>query len=262
MSIRLRALLPWVLLLALGAQAQTPAPAKPDSKPDAKADPKADAAAEAAAAMERAKRMAAGPMRVILEASKARRREPEANPAPADANSVRPVATRSIAAAEPAPRQATAPAPATVVSEAPPAPAVTTPASTPVSTQITLNSESLQNRSAVPVPGLDRQAVEPTPPPAAAPLSLPALPQGPVKPRLINRVDPDVAQRLLDDLGRNAVIPVDLSIRANGTVAQVTVVANVPARLQRAIVVALEQWRFDPLPSDRVHRIELLFNAE
>jgi hypothetical protein len=63
-------------------------------------------------------------------------------------------------------------------------------------------------------------------------------------------------------MGRNAVVLVDLSLRANGTVANVAMVTAVPGRMQRVLSAVLEQWRFDPLPSDRVHRIELVFNGE
>ena len=49
---------------------------------------------------------------------------------------------------------------------------------------------------------------------------------------------------------------------AIGKVAAVGMVTNVPARVQRVVIGALEQWRFEPLPSDRVHRVELLFNGD
>jgi len=216
------------LSLSLGVHAQGTAPAKSD----AKADPKAE---EAAAAMERAKRLAAGPMRVILEASKGKRAAAEA-PA-ADGATPRPVAA-----------PAAAPEPAAV------------------STQITLSAGALQGPSmTAPVPGIERTSV-------AAPAAMPSLPaalallakpaDALAKPKIISRVDPDLPPRLLDDLGRNAVVAVDLSIRADGSVGGVGLVTIVPPRVQRLVVAALEQWRFEPLPSDRVHRIELVFNGE
>lgn len=115
-----------------------------------------------------------------------------------------------------------------------------------------------------PVPGLERATSTATLPSLATPTpaALPTLPEAVAKPRLVSRVDPDLPQRMLDDLGRNAVLAVDLSIRANGTVGGVAMVTAVPARVQRALTAALEQWRFDPLPSDRVHRVELVFNND
>jgi hypothetical protein len=260
-SIRQWALAPLALLLTVGVHAQTAAPAKSD----AKADPKAEAAA---AAMERAKRMAAGPMRVILEASKGKRVPAEAVAAPAaDSNSVRTVATRAAVVPEAAARAA--PAAQVNAAETVPAPAAAAPAPAPtanaVTTQITLNSESLQGQSVANVPSLERAAsaaaaVMPNLP--AASMVLPKVADALVKPKLINRVDPELSQRLLDDLGRNAVVSVDLSLRADGSVAGVVFVTSVSTRVQRAVAAALEQWRFEPLASDRVHRVELIFNGE
>ncbi len=259
-----------VMLSVLSASAQT---AKPD------------AAAEAAAAMERAKRQASGPMRVILEASKARRKgnEPEAPPA-AETASVRPVAVRSAAAAAAAPAAApagaaTALGSATLVSQAPagapamaePA-AVAAPVAAPVAAAVvksapvltTLSSEALQTKSVLaPVPGLEltRAAAEPAPPLASS-AAIPSLAAGPARVKLVNRVDPEVPQRLLDELGRNALVLVDLGIRADGSVSAVTLAGPAPRSLLRWLVAALEQWQFEPLPAARVHRIELLFNGE
>lgn len=255
-----------VMLSVLSASAQT---AKPD------------AAAEAAAAMERAKRQASGPMRVILEASKARRKgnEPEAPPA-AETASVRPVAVRSAAAAAAAPAAApagaaTALGSATLVSQAPAgAPAMAEPAAVaaPVAAAVvksapvltTLSSEALQTKSVLaPVPGLEltRAAAEPAPPLVSS-AAIPSLAAGPARVKLVNRVDPEVPQRLLDELGRNALVLVDLGIRADGSVSAVTLAGPAPRSLLRWLVAALEQWQFEPLPAARVHRIELLFNGE
>jgi hypothetical protein len=33
-------------------------------------------------------------------------------------------------------------------------------------------------------------------------------------------------------------------------------------QLQRALTTAMEQWRFDPLPTQRQHRVELVFNPD
>ncbi len=254
-SIRLWALAPLAMSLALGVHAQTAASAKPD----AKADPKAD---EAAAAMERAKRQAAGPMRVILEASKGKRpaAEPAAAPPVSDSASVRTVASRSPLTPEITVRSV--PAPQAAAPEPAPAPLVPAPAASPVSTQVTLSSESLRSPGMATVPGLERATAAAVPNLSAAQLTLPQLMDAKAKPKLVSRVDPELPQRLLDDLGRNAVVAVDLTIRANGTVASVGMVTAVPQRLQRAVTSALEQWRFEPLASDRVHRIELVFNGE
>jgi len=259
-----------VLLTAASAGAQT---AKPESAADA-----------ASAAMERAKRQAAGPMRVILEASKSRRKNAEADspsPSPSPSPSVgspptadsslRAVASRSAAtmptlAATPAPAPNSAPTWAAVPAPAPAAQPAVVAAPPPATlvTQITLNSEALQGKgAAAPVPGLEGMAAAPVGLGLlAGAAALPALGAGPTRVRLINRVDPDLGPRQLDDLGRNAVVNVELTIRADGTVGAVALVPPTPRGIQRAVVAALEQWRFEPLPSERLHRVQLLFNRE
>ena len=221
--------------------------------------------------MERARRQAAGPLRVILEASKPRRKAAESEPptAAAEASSVRQITTRAPAASPaPAPivaaaapesitRSVAAPPPVTVA----PPPAV----APPVVTEITLSSEILQNKAAAgPVAALQTTGVA-SAAPLAAPLpntalSVPAMPAELVRPKLVSRVDPELSQRAFDDMGRNAVVRVDMTIRADGSVAAVTPVGNVPRSFLRALVGALEQWRFEPLPQQRVHRVELVFN--
>ena len=254
-----------ILLAAASAGAQS---AKPETAAEA-------AAAAASAAMERAKRQAAGPMRVILEASKSRRKTAEPDtptPQPAEASSVRAVAsrtatptaaatvpeaiTRSVSVAQPAP------APAPVTAAVASAPAV--PALSGVVTQMTLSSEALQGKGAsTPVPGLEgvSGAIAAAPLPTST-LALPTLSVGPARVKLMTRVDPQVAQRQLDDMGRNAIVTVDLNIRADGSVSAVTLVPPLPRGIQRAVVAALELWRFEPLTSDRVHRVQLIFNPE
>lgn len=113
-----------------------------------------------------------------------------------------------------------------------------------------------------PGPGLEVSAAAPVGLALPTGAVLPSLDIGPARVKLINRVDPDLGQRQLDDLGRNAVVAVDLTIRADGSVASVAMIGQPARGLQRALSAALEQWRFEPLPSQRVHRVELLFNTQ
>lgn len=112
------------------------------------------------------------------------------------------------------------------------------------------------------MPSLEATAAAPVGLALPAGAALPTLGVGPAKVKLKNRVDPELGQRQLDDLGRNAIVTVDLTIRADGSVASVAMVSTPPRGLQRPLLAALQQWRFEPLPSERVHRVELLFNAE
>lgn len=283
----------WLLVMA-SAFAQ---PAKPD------------ATAEAAAAMERARRQAAGPMRIILEASKARRKAGEAEPAVAAAPAVKSVAARTAAAAA-----APAAAPATVVSEARPQlvsaapngdagrvalrsePLNTPPPAAPVEAEQTvqdgvkesstgsagvLSSNVLQSRPvSAPVPSLQGGTQLPVPgmslvQPAALPTATPssAMPAAATvasastaavedRPRLLSMIEPDLTVRMLDQLGRNATVLVDLTLRADGSVASMALVGPASRQLERALAPTLEQWKFAPMASGRVHRVELVFNPD
>jgi hypothetical protein len=239
-----------LLAIAVPAAAQT---AKPD------------AAAEAAAAMERARRQAAGPMRIILEASNARRKagEPDvAASAPTPASGARPTVARAVAA-RPAISAAETEAASSLPVTPSAAPAETRPEPVVAVSQLRSSSVSLQGKSAAAsVPGLEATgaAAQATALPATAP-NLPRLAPIETRPKLLSKTEPEMAQRLLDELGSNAIVPVDLTIRADGTVAAVTLLGSVPRGLQRVLITALEQWRFEPLPRETVHRIELVFNT-
>jgi hypothetical protein len=220
----------------VAAQTAAPAAAPKDAK-DAKAEAEA-------AAMERARRLAANPMRVILEASRVRRRADGEAPPPAPVAGVAPVAavaaaaTATVAPTEVIPRAAPAPAPREAAT---PEPAI-------------MSSDLAQARSApTSAPAL---TLEPVARPVAA--LAPEL----ARPTLITRVDPDPPARLLTDLSANTVITADLTIKPDGSVSQVVLVTPNTRSLGRYVITALQQWRFAPLPGERVWRVDLVFRAE
>ena len=226
--------------------AQTAAPAAPKDTKEAK-----DAKVEAeTAAMERARRLAANPMRVILEASRVRRRADGETPPPAPVTGGVPLAAAAAAAtaapaevtprAVPAPREAAAPEPAIMSSDL--AQARSAPASAPA-----LALETVARPVTASVPALAPMAV-----------LAPEL----ARPTLITRVDPDPPARLLTDLAPNTVITADLTITPDGSVSQVVLVTPNTRSLGRYVTTALQQWRFAPLPGERVWRVDLVFRAE
>jgi hypothetical protein len=246
------------LLMAVGPACAQQAAAKPDS-------------AEAKAAMERAQRMADNPMRVILQASKIKRKGNEADtPEPVvDPASVRRTAARS--GAEPAARDAsTAPVGASTRPAAPPpsvvataSPAVATPAPAPEPPPArVMPSALLATSAASSVPSLEAaQPLEAAPvtTKAVAPQAIPIVPAN-VRPTLVTMVEPEIPVRLLSDSGRVGEIFADLSLREDGTVAAVTLLPPVPRSWARYISAALEKWRFEALPVARVHRVQLVFD--
>jgi hypothetical protein len=225
--------------------AQAPAPAK-----DAKETKEAKEAREAAEAMERARRLAANPLRLIQEASRVRRRS---DGEPAVAPVAAPAAAAPVAAAAASPEPvARAAVPPTRDAAAPEAPVAV------------MNSDLVQARTPPEAaPPLDAQALpRPLQPanvslPALAPL-LPGL----SRPTLVSRVDPELPPRVLVELEPNTAVLADLTIRPDGSVSEVAIASPNGRPLARYIVPALQQWRFEPLPSQRQWRVELLFRAE
>ena len=193
--------------------------------------------------MERARRQASNPLRMILESSRGRRKSVDGDGAEGtEAPRPRSGGTRAAVAA-----------PAGAASVLPPP--------EPANVMVTLSSAALQGPSlASPVAAL------PWVPTAGAPPELPSVAGSlPVlvllAPKLVSVVEPVLSLQLLEDAGRFAELPVDLTIRADGSVALVVVAVSAPRLLVRAVGTALEQWRFEPLPSERVHRVNLVFNA-
>lgn len=236
-------LLAWAVLQQAQAQAQAPA-----REPVAAASPYEILAAELTA-MQRAQRQAAAPMRMILEAGKPRRQGNEAEP-PAPVAAVAP----TISALQSPPQRATA--------------AVNAPlgrADAGTATSLKLNGDVLQGMTAgSAVAAIDAASLVTAV--SARPGAAPELSELRAalleKPRLMSKVDPDIPLRLLLDLGSVAEVLADLTIRADGSVAAVLLLPPVPRQIARHVVAALEQWRFDPLPAERVHRVQLVFNTE
>jgi hypothetical protein len=240
-----------LLVLACGARAD---------------EARAPTEAEAAAAMERAKRLAANPMLRILEASKVRRRvvEPDVGETTADvAGARRSAATAGAAlvavtalgdgAVAPAARTAAAATPAAAAAE--PAPGI--------AAQATLSSWALQARSALTsVPALEGAGnLAPVATQAQA-LPEPTLPAALVPtPRLVTMVEPEVPPRLLANFGAAVEVTAELTIRPDGRVASVTVPSASNRALHRYVVDALLQWVYEPLPSEQVLRVQLVFGA-
>ena len=220
-----------VFALALPAAAW-PQAAKPDH---------AEAAA-AAAAMERAQRLASNPLRVILEAGKIRRRAGDGKPADSE--------TTSIAAAPAA-------APHVAAAAAPPG----KPADAPHAI-LTVGS-TLTSAGSTAVAGLDDASMARNIAPlasAAAPLA--ALAASLAPPKLVSTVEPVMPARLAEEASRLTEVTAELTILADGSVAEVALQTAVPRGLVRPITAALEQWRFEPLSGTRVHRVQLVFRDE
>jgi hypothetical protein len=199
----------------------------------------ARAKAEAEEAMARARRLAANPMRMIAEAGRIRRRAEEpAAVVPVSAA----IGGQAAAGAEaPAPRNVPPPV------QAAEAQLNSNIASEPVQLATTPGLAAATSRLSLP---------------AAVLPALPVLAAEIPRPTLVHRVNPDVPARLLAELPADTVFVADLTILPDGSVSAVEPVPPVPRSVQRYVVQALQKWRFEPLPSERVWRVELQFRME
>jgi TonB family protein len=230
--------------------AQTTAPARAENKAENKADNKADA--ESAAAMERARRIADNPMRLILEASRRGARGVVVTPVAdaADGSSLR----RTAAGGE---------APAAVVPAVAPPPAATAP-SPPLQQ---LRSELAAAPSgAAPEPTAAQIVPASLPAAATAPVlsALPSLPAAQrlesAAPQLLRMVDPEIPERVVDQAGGRRDVVVEFTIRPDGTTADISLLPPSPRQFQRFVVDAVTQWRYAPLSEARRMRVQIVFN--
>jgi hypothetical protein len=207
--------------------------------------------------MERARRDAANPLRVIQEAarfqqSQRRRAERGEDPAPA------------------APRRATARS--LVVERSDAEPVVESVAAMPsamtaepdVVLMPPASAQAMQVPQIVPPPDPTPTATSALLPQAAerdrgAETTVASTPLPP--PRLMSMVEPAIPQQLRDRLRNLREVFVDLSLRADGSVAAVVIEPGAPPQLRRYVEPALEQWQYAPIGSERMHRVVLVFNT-
>ncbi len=187
-------------------------------------------------------------MRLILDASKPRIKLVAAEVAPAAPAREEPVAI--------------VPRPLTALAVAPSAP-VSAQVSAPVSPSLRLSSEALQSRPAASAtPALETPSAVMAAPTPAPILALPKFAAAMANPKLVSMVEPAVPPRVLDEIGGVTEVIVDLTIRPDGSIASVVLAPSAPRQLHRFVIAALEQWRYEPLPAQRVYRIQLVFNAD
>lgn len=212
--------------------------------------------------LERAQRQAASPMRLILEASRVKRRD-AANAGDAGEGTVQPrSASRSASSGPPA-------------LDAMPTRAAPAPSGTSTSTSnggvgvhaIVVLPTDLPTVAASDAAALQAVAPLVAGPSARAVLVLPELaapapratPGGPA-PQLVSRVEPLVPEIVLETM-RSSEVQVQMLIRADGSVTDVALLPPAPRALLGYVANALERWKYEPLPADRPHQVTLVLHA-
>lgn len=235
------------LCAASGPWAQTPPPAAPVDG--------------------RTARDADNPMRMILEAGKLKLRiKPEADapaaprretPRPRPASAVV-VPADSTAKVQPTPARAAA-------SVAGDASAPATPATTPLvgsqaSSQTASQTASQSASQTAPATSTPASALAPAAELAAAPaVALPATPAAPL--RNILMVEPELPTTLLRRLRGAVEVVVGFTVNRDGSVSEVAVRSSSNPAVDGAVLDAVRQWRYEPLPQARTHAVQLVLRA-
>ncbi|MDN3922623.1 TonB family protein [Roseateles violae] len=185
---------------------------------------------------ERAQRDADKVFQWILKADRIQPSKPAAAPAAA------PVA----AAARKAPSNGAA-------SSRPAAPTAPSPEATPVLAEAGAVEPPTQVALAAP------SVAAPRPEPAAAPA--PAAPEPELPLKLLVKVEPVLPRQLMASLD-SATVQVRFSVQPDGSVQQVEALHSSNRRLTPAVLAAVSQWRFEPIPRARDASVELAFGKD
>ncbi len=193
------------------------------------------------------KRQARSPYRVIIDSNTVKAK-PAAPKEDAGAKTVAkkpPLKTAAPAAAE--------------AGKAAPSPAINPSTSTIVTAQPLLAPAAAVETAAAPQP-----SVESTPAPVAAvvALSTRAAVAKPPPLTLLRRVEPMLSPDLLDNRLNSAKVVVAFTVTASGEVSNLSIASTTDSRLNRAVLRALQAWRYAPIPEPREHMVSFAFATE
>ena len=263
----------------------------------------AQSASDAANAerMERAKRDASNPLRMIIEASSVKRAKPADAAAAAAPAAAAPAAARAPAeGTKAAPERRSAPRTEALAPTAEPmarpeaskSPVVETepvgrpapeagfsdaPARQPPSLATVPAATAGQEPSAAGVPAGPVPTASVTAAPAAAPatavvpaagLAAPVASTAPAQPaaevlaplKLVRYIEPEIPARIRGRLKPSSEVTVAFKVRPDGSVADVGIRQTSARALDPIVIDAVRQWRYDPVPAEREHVVQLVFN--
>lgn len=250
--------------------------AKPAAPPE-----KAASAADEKSVSDRVRRSALSPLRVILEAARLKRASANAEPSTAPAPAAPP--KRAAAPAKAAANVAAAPAVASTPAPAEQVRAVAQDNSASAPSAAAIDSAVLPAApaasAAIPPTAIPPAATTPSAtaaPPAAMP---PASQAGPLatpvrneaaaqaaavatSPLVLHKVAPEIPAAARRRVGPFDELPVQVSVRADGSVADAAVLAVGMRLIESYVVEALKQWRYAPTGQPFTHRFQLVINNE
>ena len=137
----------------------------------------------------------------------------------------------------------------------------TPPLASNTATSTTLTAQPLVAPAAAVETAAEPQlSVESTVAPAAAAVALPAQAAAAEPPSLtlLRRVEPALSSDLLN----SAKVVVAFTVTASGEVSNLSIASTTDSRLNRAVLRALQAWRYAPIPEPREHMVSFVFATE
>lgn len=203
------------------------------------------------------KRQARSPYKVIIDSNtvKARPATPKED-ATTKSTAKRPPARAAAAATPETDKAAPVSTPTTVAS----------PAASAASIQPVVAPAAAAETAAVPPPQqpASESVVDTTAAAAAAPASLSARTTPTEQPplTLLRRIEPVLSPDLLDSRLNSAKVVVAFTVTTSGEVSNLSIASTTDPRLNRAVLRALQAWRYAPIPEAREHMVSFAFATE
>lgn len=203
------------------------------------------------------KRQARSPYRVIIDSNPVKARPAAAkDDAGTKAAAKKPPLKTAAAAAPEADKGALAPA-ATAITLAPASVATAAPSVAPAAAVETATVPAPQQLAS-------ERVVDVAPAPAATPATLAAriAPEEPPPLTLLKRIEPLLSPDLLDSRLNTAKVVAAFTVTASGEVSNLSIASTTDSRLNRAVLRALQAWRYAPIPEAREHMVSFAFATE
>ena len=139
------------------------------------------------------------------------------------------------------------------------------PLTSNTATSTTLTAQPLESPAAAVETAAEPQlSVESTVAPAAAAVALQAQAAAAEPPplTLLRRVEPALSSDLLNSRLNSAKVVVAFTVTASGEVSNLSIASTTDSRLNRAVLRALQAWRYAPIPEPREHMVSFVFATE
>lgn len=223
---------------AVWAQAATPQPAVDESK-----------------IPEWVKRQARSPYKVIIDSNTVKAKPAASKDEAGTKGAAKKLPLKTAAAAAPEADKAAPPSAAAAITLPPASTATAAPSVAPAAAVETATVPAPQQ------PATER-VVDVAP--AAIPVAQSAriVPAEPPPLTLLKRIEPVLSPELLDSRLNTAKVVVAFTVTASGEVSNLSIASTTDSRLNRAVLRALQAWRYAPIPEPREHMVSFAFATE